>query len=76
MIFSIIGMVKSSRFISANGNISKQVSIGRKLAIAGLVLSIVCLVCYIICAVVIAANWDRFIDWLKNEGKHSITIKY
>ena len=38
--------------------------------------SIVCLVCYIICAVVTAANWDRFIDWLKNEGKHSITIKY
>lgn len=76
MIFSIIGMVKSSRFIAANGNISKQVSIGRKLAIAGLVLSIVCLVCYIICAVVIAANWDSFIDWLKNEGKHSITIKY
>lgn len=76
LIFSIMAMVKGNRFISANGNISKQVSIGRKLAIAGLILSIICLVCYIIGAVVIAANWDQFVDWLRHEGKQSITIHY
>lgn len=73
MIFSIIGMVKSSRYIAANGNISKQVSIGRKLAIAGLVLSIICLVCYIIGAVVIAANWDQIVDKIKNGVTHQVT---
>lgn len=76
LIFSIMGMVKANRFIASNGNISKQVSIGKKLAIAVLVISIICLVCYIIGAVVIATHWNEFIDWLKHEGKHSITIKY
>ncbi len=76
LIFSILGMTKSNRYIASNGNISKQVSIGRKLAIAGLVLSIICLVCYIIGAVVIATHWKDFIDWVNREGKHSITINY
>lgn len=41
LIFSIIGLSKSSKFISRYGNISNQVKIGKGLSIAGLVVSII-----------------------------------
>ncbi len=40
LIFSIIGIVKANNYVSTYGDISKQVRIGKKLAIAGIFASI------------------------------------
>ena len=51
LIFSIIGLNMAGNYIAAYGDISNQVRIGRRLSIAGLIVSI-CMI--VICAAVIA----------------------
>ena len=48
LIFSIIGLKKANNYIATYGNISNQVRIGRRLAIAGLVVSIICTIIYVL----------------------------
>ena len=48
LIFSIIGLVQANKYIAQYGNVSNQVRIGRRLAIAGLILSIVFIVFWIV----------------------------
>ena len=48
LIFSIIGLKKANNYIATYGNISNQVRIGRRLAIAGLVVSIIFTIIYVL----------------------------
>lgn len=48
LIFSIIALKKANNYIATYGNISNQVRIGRRLAIAGLVVSIICTIIYVL----------------------------
>ena len=59
LIFSIIGLKKANNYIATYGNISNQVRIGRRLAIAGLIVSIIMTIfwiAYIILIVVVIGN--------------------
>lgn len=58
LIFAIIGLKSSGNYIATYGNISNQVRIGRRLAIAGLVVSIIFTVFYtfIIIAAIVAGT--------------------
>ena len=58
LIFSIIGLKKANNYIATYGNISNQVRIARRLAIAGLVVSIIFTVFYtfIIIAAIVAGT--------------------
>ena len=62
LIFSILGLKKSSNFINTYGNISNQVRIGRRLSIAGLIVSIVLIVAAVIFIVVLINNPDILED--------------
>ena len=55
LIFSIIGLVQAKKYVAQYGDVSNQVRIARRLAIAGLILSIVCIVIYVIAIVVSSA---------------------
>ncbi len=59
LIFSIVTLNKSSNYIATYGNVSNQVRVGRKLAIAGLIVSIITIVFYVI-LFVIALNGNDF----------------
>ena len=48
LIFSIIALKKANNYIATYGDISNQVRIGRRLAIAGLVVSIICTIIYVL----------------------------
>lgn len=48
LIFSIIALKKANNYIATYGDISTQVRIGRRLAIAGLVVSIICTIIYVL----------------------------
>ncbi len=48
LIFSILGIRKANEYIATYGDISTQVRIGKRLAIAGLIVSIVMIVLYIL----------------------------
>lgn len=53
LIFSIIGLVQANKYIAQYGNVSNQVRIGRRLAIAGFVLSIIFIVFWIVWSIVL-----------------------
>ena len=53
LIFSIIGLKKANNYIATYGNISNQVRIGRRLAIAGLVVSIIMTIIWILYIIII-----------------------
>ena len=48
LIFSIIALKKANNYIATYGDISNQVRIGRRLAIAGLVVSIIFTIIYVL----------------------------
>ena len=48
LIFSIIGLKKANNYIATYGDIANQVRIGRRLAIAGLVVSIIFTIIYVL----------------------------
>lgn len=48
LIFSIIGLVKAKNYVAQYGDVSNQVRTGRRLALAGLIVSILIVVCMII----------------------------
>ena len=48
LIFSIVALSMSGKYLATYGNVSNQVRIGRKLAIAGLILSVFMIVFYVI----------------------------
>ncbi len=55
MIFSIIALKKANNYIATYGDISNQVRIGRRLAIAGLIVSIIFTIFWLIYIIVIIA---------------------
>ena len=55
LIFSIIGLKKANNYIATYGNIANQVRIGRRLAIAGLIVSIIFTIFWLIYIIVIIA---------------------
>ena len=54
LIFSIIGLVQANKYIAQYGNVSNQVRIGRRLAIAGLIISIIMTVFWIFMIILFA----------------------
>lgn len=56
LIFSIIGLVQGNRYRAQYGAISKQANIGRNLSIAGLIISILCIVLFVALIILIIAN--------------------
>lgn len=48
IVFGILGLIKSKKYITTYGNISTQVRIGRGLSIAGIIVSAICIIMYII----------------------------
>ena len=58
LIFSIIGLVQGNRYRARYGAISKQANIGRNLSIAGLIISILCIVLVVVFIILISANWS------------------
>ncbi len=55
LIFSIIALKKANNYIATYGDISNQVRIGRRLAIAGLIVSIIFTIFWLIYIIVIIA---------------------
>ena len=60
LIFSIIGLSKANNYISTYGDIANQVRIGKRLSIAGLIVSLVCIAFVALLIVLIVANPDAF----------------
>ncbi len=59
LIFSILGISKANKYVAQFGDISNQVRIGKRLSIAGLIVSICMIVLFIACVVgiiVLAVN--------------------
>ena len=80
LIFSILGLKKANSFINTYGDISNQVRIGRRLSIAGLIVSIamIVLVVTIVTVVIVVAINDP--EALKSavssaDGKYEINFK-
>lgn len=78
LIFSIIGLVKAKNYLAAYGPVSIQVNTGKRLATAGLIVSIIMIVLWVvlIVAIIVAAanapksDWDQLANdldrYLKN----------
>lgn len=71
IIFGIIGLVQASRYNQTYGPVSKQVSIGKGLSIAGIIVSSLCLIVYITVICVIIANWDTISEAVRNSNGYS-----
>ncbi len=52
LIFSIIGLNMANSYIATYGDISNQVRIGKRLSIAGLIISICILIVWVVCIIV------------------------
>ena len=74
LIFSILGLVKANRYIAQNGRISKQVNIGRGLSVAGIIIAIVCDVLCIFAGIIIAANWDAIMEYVRTHPNINIRV--
>ena len=72
LIFSILGLTKANQYIAAYGDVSNQVRIGRRLAIAGLILSIVCLLLLILLIVLIVSNPEAF----KEAASSQVSVRF
>lgn len=78
LIFSIIGLSKANNYIATYGPVSTQVNVGKRLAIAGLIVSIVMIVlwAFIIIAIIVSAanapksEWDQLADALDRYSKY------
>lgn len=71
IIFGIIGLVQAKQYNQTYGPVSKQVNIGRGLSIAGIIVSIVCLIICIACIIFVAANWDTIVEAAKQADGYS-----
>ena len=81
LIFSIIGLSKANNYIRNFGNVSNQVRIGKRLSIAGLIVSIVMIVLVITLVsllIYFAANYPddlkRFFNEFEREYKYTYRI--
>ena len=81
LIFSIIGLSKANNYIRNFGNVSNQVRIGKRLSIAGLIVSIVMIVLVITLVsllIYFAANHPddlkRFFNEFEREYKYTYRI--
>ena len=81
LIFSIIGLSKANNYIRNFGNVSNQVRIGKRLSIAGLILSIVMIVLIVTLVALLiyfAANYPddfkRFFNEFEREYKYTYRI--
>jgi hypothetical protein len=70
LIFSIIGLKKANNYIATYGNISNQVRIGRRLAIAGMIVSIIMTVIWVLYIVIIV------VAVASSGGSNSSAIRY
>jgi len=70
LIFSIIGLKKANNYIATYGNISNQVRIGRRLAIAGMIVSIIMTVIWVLYIVIIV------VAVAGSGGSNSSAIRY
>ena len=71
IIFGIIGLVQANRYNQTYGPVSKQVSIGKGLSIAGIVVSGLCLIVCITVICVVAANWDTIFEAARHSNGYS-----
>lgn len=71
LIFGIIGLVQAKRYNETYGPVSRQVSIGKGLSIAGIIVSIVCLLIYVACIVFLATHWETIVEAAKQADGYS-----
>lgn len=70
LIFSIIGLKQANNYIATYGNISNQVRIARRLAIAGMIVSIIMTVIWVLYIVIIV------VAVASSGGSNSSAIRY
>lgn len=77
LIFSIIGLVQANKYIAQYGNVANQVRIGRRLAIAGLIISIIMTVFWIFMIIIVAvAAASSQGTWTVRSNGYTYRINY
>lgn len=79
LIFSIIGLSKANNYIRKFGNVSNQVRIGKRLSIAGIIVSIVMIVLIatlVALLIYFAANYPDDLKRFFNEFEREYTKTY